>query len=892
MRKLAEIWRRILHLLRRSGHDQELSEEMRHHLELKIQANLRDGMSPPEARQAAHREFGNQTRLWEESRGLWGWQALDNFSRDVRFALRTLAKNPGFAAVAILTLALGIGASTAIFSVVNAVLIRPLPYKDPARLVAAASFYHQGAIIRSYPYVSLNEVEGWRRESHMLESIGSFVFTDLPVSVGEQSMFMVAVYADPELLSTLGVDPAAGSNIPGSGSARKDNSAVISHRLWVEVFHSDPAAVGRTMIVDGDLYTVTGILPAKFQFPRADASYSPDDPDLLMPVANIADIWGRDNTQWIAIGRLKAGVNIAQAETELQSITSRLLAQNSGMRGLSVQIAPLDSASTSDVRPALLLMLGISIVLLLIACTNVMNLLFSRAAARGREMAVRKALGATTGRLVAQMLTESACLTFLAGIAGVGLARIGLEVLLGLSPAHLPVTGRVGIDLTVLAFAFLLCAVAAVVAGVFPALHRSRQKENLVHAGARSAGGRALAIFQRGMTVTQVALGVGLLAAAGLLTHSLLRLSSVDPGFRTAGVLGFELAVPSLHTEDPAARTQHSRQMQRLYQRMLEQIRGIPGVLSAGWITNLPPETRAGMFMGFSIAGSAGDAPNGRSVCNFQVTSEGYFQTVGVPLVRGRDFTPADTLGAPHVAIVNEALARQYFRGKDALGQKLVTNFDSPTSPREIVGIIHDSHDRGLDKKSIATVYVPYEQFAQAYGAIALRTNLPPDAVFPEIRRRMAQIDPTVPLKHFATIKERLYKTLDEPRFYSVMAGACASMAILFVTLGLYGVVSFSVSRRTPEIGIRMALGAPRGAILRGVLCQGLLMASLGIAIGLALSFATTKILTKLLYEIKPNDPATLAASAGLVLVVTLAATYIPARRASRVDPIIALRYE
>jgi putative ABC transport system permease protein len=298
------------------------------------------------------------------------------------------------------------------------------------------------------------------------------------------------------------------------------------------------------------------------------------------------------------------------------------------------------------------------------------------------------------------------------------------------------------------------------------------------------------------------------------------------------------------------------------------------------------------MFMGFSIVGQPGDAPKGRSICNFQVTSEDYFQTVGVPLVRGRDFTPSDTLGAPRVAIVNEALARQYFRGKDALGQKLVTNFDSPTSPREIIGIIHDSHDRGLSAKSIATVYVPYEQFAQAYGAIALRTNLPPDAVFPEVRRRMAQIDPTVPLKHFTTIKERLYKTLDEPRFYSVMAGACASMAILFVTLGLYGVVSFSVSRRTSEIGIRMALGAPRSAILRGVLWQGLLMASLGIAIGLALALATTKILTKLLYEIKPNDPATLAAAAGLVLVVTLAATYIPARRASRVDPIIALRYE
>jgi putative ABC transport system permease protein len=536
-------------------------------------------------------------------------------------------------------------------------------------------------------------------------------------------------------------------------------------------------------------------------------------------------------------------------------------------------------------------MLGISIVLLLIACTNVMNLLFSRGAARGREMALRNAIGATRSRLIRQMLTESACLTFVAGIIGVALASVLLDALVSLSPAHLPVSGRVGIDFTVLGFALLACSLAALVAGIFPAIYGCRQTENPIHAGTRTSGSRTLARFQRVLMVTQIALGVGLLAAAGLLAHSLLRLSSVDPGFRASGVLGFELAVPSNRSDDPASEELHTARTRLLYQRMLEDTRTIPGVLSVGWITNLPPETISGMFMPFSIAGAAAD-PKSPPFANFQSTSEGYFQSVGVPLVRGRDFTAADGVGAPAVAIVNETLARQYFPATGAVGQYIVPPFDSKDAPRKIVGIIRDVHDRGLDAKPIATAYVPYQQFVPAYGAIVVRTNLPPDAIFPEIRRRVAQIDPSVPLKNFTTISARIHKTLDEPRFYTLMAGACASMAVLFVTLGLYGLVAFSVAQRTSEIGIRMALGAPRNSILRGVLWQGLQMAALGVAIGLALALATTRVLTTLLFEIKPNDPATLAMAATLVIVVTLAASYIPARRAMLVDPMVALRYE
>ncbi|HXO04537.1 MAG TPA: ABC transporter permease [Candidatus Sulfotelmatobacter sp.] len=875
----------------RDKRKQDLDAEIQSHLEMSARDGEARGEPADQAAASARRELGNPGLIRDVTHDQWQWNWLEALAQDVQHALRMLRRSPGFTLVAILVLALGIGATTAIFSVINAVLIRPLPYKDPSRLVAISSLYHQGGAVHTYPIVSLNQVEEWRRDARSLDAIGSFVFSALPVSVGRQSMFLVAIGADPELLATLGASPAMGANFSGTGSTRKDPSVIISHRLWVEAFHSDPETVGRAMQIDGELFTVVGVLSANFQFPRSEISFSPDAPDIILPIANMADMYGRDSAQWIAIGRLKSGVNVAQAESELLAIDSRLSEKDASLRGMQVHVTRLDAETRSNVRPALLLMLGISVVLLLIACTNVMNLLFSRGVARDREIALRKAVGASIGRLVRQMLTESACLTFFAGIVGVVLASVVLDALVSLSPAHLPVSGRIGIDFTVLGFAILVCSFAAVVAGLFPALYGCRQSENPIHAGTRTSGSRTLARFQRVLMVTQIALGVGLLAAAGLLAHSLHRLSSVDPGFRTAGVLGFELAVPSKHSDDATASDLHTAHTRQLYQRMLEDTRSIPGVLSAGWITNLPPETISGMFMPFFIAGSPTKESNS-AFCNFQSASEEYFQTVGVPIVRGRDFTPADGPATPPVAIVNETLARQYFPAGDALGKFIVPQFDSKDAPRQIVGIIRDTHDRGLDTKPYATAYIPYQQLTLAYGAIVVRTDLPPETVFPEIRRRVAQIDPTVPLKNFTTINARIHRTLDEPRFYTLMAGACALMAVLFVTLGLYGVVAFSVARRTPEIGIRMALGAPQSAILRGVLWQGLHVAALGVAIGLALALAATRLLATLLFEIKPNDPATLAMAAALVGVVTLAACYIPARRASRVDPMIALRYE
>jgi len=427
-------------------------------------------------------------------------------------------------------------------------------------------------------------------------------------------------------------------------------------------------------------------------------------------------------------------------------------------------------------------------------------------------------------------------------------------------------------------FAFIVCAFAAIFAGILPALYRSRRTDPLT-TNMRSSDSPALVRFQRSLMVGQIALGVALLASAGLLTHSLLRLKSVDPGFRTRDTIGFEVAFPSgRQAEAP-----------RLYRSILDAVRSTPRVVSAGWITNLPPETRAGVFMAFSIHG-AGDS-NLRQFCNYQVTSEDYFRTAAVPLLRGRDFTVADDVRALRVAIINDALARQYFPSSNPIGKRIAASFDGSNN-REIIGVIGDIHDRGLSAKSIATIYVPYRQFQLAYGSVVARTFGPGDAILPEIRRRVLSVDPSVAMRSLMTIAARVRKTLDAPRFYTVMAVGCALLATLFVALGLYGVVSFAVSRRTSEIGIRMALGAQRDRILRDILWQWLSLAAIGVAAGMGIAMASSRFLASMLFEVKPIDPWTLGIAAILVVLVTLLAGYAPARRASRIDPTVALRYE
>ncbi|HEY3886698.1 MAG TPA: FtsX-like permease family protein, partial [Vicinamibacterales bacterium] len=483
------------------------------------------------------------------------------------------------------------------------------------------------------------------------------------------------------------------------------------------------------------------------------------------------------------------------------------------------------------------------------------------------------------GRLLRQMIIESACLTFSAGVLGVLLAMAFQNALVSLSPFHLPITGRIDIDARVLAFTLAVCAAAAVVSGVLPALHSSLDRDHLLSgSGTRTSGGRLLARAQRVLTTAQVALGLALLTSAGLLINSLWRLSDVNPGFRSHDVVGFTFDVPADHPRD---------QIPALYTRMLDGIGALPGVQSVGLVNFLPPEQRKGVFVPVTIEGEAADTAH-RAFCNFSMTSDGYFATLGISVVAGRGFTDADSSASAPVAIVNDVFVKRFFPDGRVLGRRITTAFDG--HPREIVGVIGAMRDRGLSAASVPTVYAPFRQFAFGYGSIAVRASVPPSTLVPAIRARVAQIDGGIPLQNFETLDDRLRRSLGEPRFYTVIAATCAGLAIFFVALGLYGVMAYSVSRRTREIGVRVAVGAQPSAILRMILGQGLAVGMSGAAIGAALSFWLTRLLRGLLFEVKPADPLTFAASIGLVIGVTLLACYVPARRASRLDPIVALR--
>ena len=803
---------------------------------------------------------------------------MDTMIQDVRFAIRTLRNNPGFSIVAVLVLALGIGATTAVFSVFNAVLLRPLPYKDPSRLVAVSSFYRPEN--RGSRVVVQADIDEFRKNTRTLASIGAFFYTQLPIRVGTQSYSPVTALMDPQFLRTLGNELAMGSFFDPDAKPGADATIIISHAFWTDAFRADPAVIGRPVVVDGEAYTVRGVLAADFQFPRADASYFDRPIALLMPA--YAPFLARSR-QWFGIARLNADATIEQAQAELQGMAEELSRQFKEKQGWSVRLTPLAEETTRTSREALLIVLGISFVLLLIASTNLMNLFFSRGVSRLREMSIRKAIGSTTGRLIRQLLTESLCLAILGGAGGVVIAAFAIDGLVALSPIYMPVTQKIGIDATVLAFTSAICIAAALAAGFFPALHVSSKTDEAVRSpGMRATTGRVLARVQQGLCITQMALGMALLAGAGLLANSLWRLNTVDSGFQSDRIVGFNLSVPN---------DQEMDQRKLFYARALDEVRSIPGVSGAGLISFLPPEIRAGVFMGLTLDEPAQkDAPP--RVINTLISSEGYFSTMHMPVVRGRDFTSSDNAKSQPVIIVNEALVRRYFVNTDPVGRRIGTGFDGSKPVREIIGVVKDSRDRGLGRDPIPTVYIPFPQFALPYGAIALRTEVPPQNVIPEIRSRLNRLSPDVPLSDFQMLNDRIYQSLREPRFYTMMAGVCALMAVLFVTLGLYGIVAYSVSRRTFEFGIRMAVGAQRGMILKLVLGQGLRMAAAGVLVGVGLSLALTRFLTGLLFQVKPIDPPTLAVAALLVVLVTLVASYVPARRASRVNPIVALRHE
>jgi putative ABC transport system permease protein len=808
--------------------------------------------------------------------------------RDLRFAVRGLCRSPGFTAVALLTLALGIGATSAIFSVVDGVLLRPLPYADPDRIVTAL---HGG---RS-PVAPANYLD-WRAQSRAYDSTaaaqawGPQREATLYGRGRPEALRGLRVTAD--LFQVLGVAPLHGRTFaPGEDQPGAPATVVLSHRLWQRRFAGDPAIVGQTLVLDGTAHTVVGVMPPGFAFPL----FWLRNADLWAPLDLSARAQDRSGESLRLFARLRPGVTRAQAQAETSAIWQRLAARHPRDTRADVVIGSLHEKVVGNVqRPLLVLLAGVGFVLL-IGCANVANLLLARSAARRREIAIRASLGAGRGRLLRQLLTESALLALLGGGLGAGLAAWGVQALVALGPRDLPRLDGITVDGPVLLFTLAVSLLTGVVFGLAPAFQLTAlDVQGTLRAGGRAAtaGGRSGDGMRGLLVVAEVALALVLLNGGGLMIRSFQRLGAIDPGFAPARVVAFE--VPARQARPPATpdgmdeRDARAEARRRLFQQLMARVRALPGVEAASAINHLP---LAGDIWGrsYTVVGAPLPPPDRQPTAVYRVIAPGYLDTMGMTLLRGRDPGAHDGPGAPGVAVVNEALARATWPGQSALGKRISLEDGGP-DPREIVGVVANVRQREWAAAAQPEVFLPYLQNPSSTLTLVVRAAADPLALVPAVQREIAALDGELPLARAQVMDEVISDAVGQPRFQLLLLNLFAALALLLAAVGVYGVMAHAVSRRTQEMGIRLALGAPAGRVLGLVVGQGMQLAAAGVALGLVAAFAATRLLRALLYEVSPTDPVTFVALPLVLLAVAALASYPPARRATRIDPMTALR--
>ncbi|HEY9402037.1 MAG TPA: ABC transporter permease [Pyrinomonadaceae bacterium] len=807
--------------------------------------------------------------------------------QDMRYGLRTLWKSPGFTYVAVLALALGIGANTAIFSVVNTVLLRPLPYKTPDRLVWLWESSPRNDIakeVASYP--NFND---WRQQNQSFEAVAAFSNTSpsLTSSDGEPERLPgAAVLGD--FYTVLGVEPALGRKfLPEENEEGKHRVVILSHGLWQRSFGGNAGVVGQQIGVNNNQYTVVGVMPPDFQHPNPEAR-RPVEMWLPLPVSEGMRN-GRRSDFLSVIARLKPGVSVEQASAEMTTIAARLEQQYPDTNSAwGVIVQPLHQRFTGDVRPALLMLLGAVGFLLLIACANVANLLLARSSTRLKEIAIRTALGAGRGRIVRQLLTESIVLSLLGGALGLLVAFWGIDALIALSPGNIPRLESVGIDRQVLLFTIGISLVTGIVFGLAPALTVSNPNLNemLKESGRSSMDGGRGRRLRNALAVSEIALSLVLLVGAGLLIKSFLRLQDVKPGFNPENLLAVELVLPT-------AKYAENQQVVNFYDQLLQQLAQQSGVQGAA-VTSALPLGGGGDILAFSVEGRTRASTERVPDAEARTVSPDYFRTLQIPLRSGRLLDERDDQNAPRAAIISETMARKYFPGEDPLGKRIT--FSDPQGPDvqwlNVVGVVGDVRQQGLDEEPYAQVYRSYRQSPRRGLTVVARTAGPPLAILEVFRSQVRALDRQQPLYNARTAEQVLDQALARPRFNMLLISILAAVAMILATVGIYGVISYMVTQRTHEIGIRMALGARPLDVFRMVLRQGLLIAVLGVASGLVAAFALTRLLASLLYDVRSTDVVTFAAVSVLLTAVVLLACYIPARRATKVDPMVALRYE
>jgi putative ABC transport system permease protein len=879
MKLLWRAWAQLTEMFRKSRREREMAEEFESHLQMHIDDNIRAGMSPERARREALVKFGGmeaaKETVRETSRLVWIETAL----RDVRYALRGLRLNPGFATTAVLSLTLGIGASVAIYTVADNLLLRPLPYPDAKQLVMLYEMNpHRGY---AHNVISPGNYFDWKAQSSSFSAIGGFFDFHLILGDGKRTEEKDAQAVSGEVLPTLRVKPIRGRLFTMKDDKDDAHVAVISYRLWQEWFGGDEGVIGRQLQVNSRPFTVIGVLPPDFYF-----NTRTSDVWLtlgLKPADNLRKTQGR----WMwAMARLKPGVSLSQARAEMTGIAQRLeIAYPEFDKGWGINVVPLRDSFVGQAKTSLMILLGAVTLLLCVACANVANLLLARYSARRREMAVRGALGAARGRLIRQLLTESVILGLAGGIAGILLAYFSVAGLVALAPRDLTRSVQITFDLRIVVFAFLLSLVTSIIFGLAPSLVASKSDLNQgLHEESRSSTGGGTRM-RSWLVALEIACSVALMAGAGLLFRTLVGLQNVDPGLDPNNVLTFRVTLP---------RQRYSKEQQKIefFAQAVEKLSQLPGVRSAS-AASYVPLTGVGAGTDLKILGQPPAKPGEEFIATIRSVLPGYFHTMGIPVKRGRDFNAADDVeSTPHRFIVSEAFVRKYLSGEEPLGKQISVEMEKENPFGEIVGVVGDVSDKTLDSEPPPTVYYIHSHLTYGEMVFVLRAQHDALALAEPVRKIINGMDPQLPVSQIRTMETVVRLTFASQQFSAVLLGGFSLSSLLLAAIGIYGLLAYSVTQRTREIGVRIALGAEPGSIIRMVVASGARMVITGATAGLAAALALSGLLKSLLFGIGPRDPLTFIVAPAIFVAVALVAAYVPARRAARVSPMEALRTE